>query len=201
MLRRTALGALAGAGVSRFLGPARGTVLLMDFRTRRVIVSEYPEMAGSWLLPPGSTLKPFSLLALMDAGKLAATDAWPCPGKLTIAGRSLGCSHPPIGAPMRTSTALAYPCNGFVAHFAGRFEAGELARQLERAGLASRTGLMSSAEAAGRVEIAGTADACRLQALGESGVLVTPVEMLMAYHRLAARATDGARGQHDLPAQ
>jgi cell division protein FtsI/penicillin-binding protein 2 len=44
------------------------------------------------------------------------------------------------------------------------------------------------------MQAAGTVDASRLQALGESGVLVTPVEMLIAYHRLAARVSDEKLG-------
>jgi penicillin-binding protein 2 len=61
-----------------------------------------------------------------------------------------------------------------VAHFAQRFEPGELARRLTRAGFT------------GQVEAAATVEAGQLQAIGEGHVLVTPYELLMAYHRLAS---------------
>src|SRR5438876_1001480 len=175
MLRRTAIAALIGgsrmaahrmAPLDRYLGDAGGTALLLDFRTCQLIAAARTDLACEWLVPPGSTLKPFSLSALMDTGKLADTDQLPCPGKLEIAGKSFACSHPPIGVAMRVSTAIAYSCNCFVAHFAQRFEAGELARYLERAGFTSRTGLLGDDEVAGEVQPAESSDARQLQALG-----------------------------------
>src|SRR5207302_10248810 len=108
---------------------------------------------------------------------------------LEIAGKSFACSHPPMGVAMRVSTAIAYSCNCFVAHFAQRFEPGALARYLERAGLASRTGLLGDDEVVGEVQSAESTDARQLQALGEQRVLVTALEMVVAYHRLASRAS------------
>jgi penicillin-binding protein 2 len=120
------------------------------------------------LAPPGSTLKPFVLAALIESGKLRADEKWPCPGNLRIAGRSLACSHPPLGTPVDVRAALAYSCNCFVAHFAERFAAGELPRALARYGI--------------EVRPANT----RLQALGEDGVAVTAEMLAMAYRRLAS---------------
>src|ERR1041385_2280833 len=105
MLRRTAIAALIGGSrmaarrtveLGRYLSGADGTALLMDFRTRRLLTFTRRDLACEWLAPPGSTLKPFSLSALMETGKLAATDQLLCPGKLEIAGKSFACSHPPM---------------------------------------------------------------------------------------------------------
>ncbi len=199
MLRRTVLAgllgagaeALAGAGASldRFFEASRGTALLLDFRTRRLVALHGPDLARGWLVPPGSTLKPFSLLALIQAGKLTAREQFPCSGQLTVGGRSFACSHPPIGVPMDVRTAIAYSCNCFVAHFAQRFEPGELARRLAAAGFSSRTGLLGEAEVVGEVQPAATVEAHQLQALGEGQVVTTPLELLLAYHRLASGAT------------
>ena len=77
---------------------------------------------------------------------------------------------------MHVDTALAYSCNGFVAHAAERFAPGELGRELHRFGFASRTGLASD-ESSGLLENLNDRDSQKMQALGEAGVLVTPLEM------------------------
>jgi cell division protein FtsI/penicillin-binding protein 2 len=90
---------------------------------------------------------------------------------------------------MQIDTALAYSCNCFVAHAAERFSPGELATALEGAGLASRTGWIGEDEAAGRIQPAMRADAQRLQALGEDGVLITVAELAAAYRTLALKVS------------
>jgi cell division protein FtsI/penicillin-binding protein 2 len=102
-----------------------------------------------------------------------------------IGGEPFPCSHPPIGAPIRLRTALAYSCNCFVAHFAERFAPGELAAWLQRSGLASRSGLLGGAEAAGRIQPAAAGAQSQLQALGERRVTVTAAGLAMAYRGLA----------------
>jgi len=194
VLRREAL-ALLSAGACRaagsldaYLQGARGCVLLVDVARRSLIAAHRPELAAAESNPPGSTLKPLALAALLNAGKLGADDAFPCPGRLTIAGEPFPCAHPPLVTPMRVRTALAYSCNCFVAHFAERFAPGELAAQLERAGLASRTGWFGAAEAAGRIQPAAAREQNQLQALGEGRVLVTAAGLALAYRALALAA-------------
>ena len=96
------------------------------------------------------------------------------------------------GVPLTVRTAIAYSCNCFVAHYASRFRAGELAPEMERWGLASRTNWFGEREAAGRVWNASP----ELQALGEDGVLVTPASLAMAYCRLVSRAAPRSAGWH-----
>lgn len=197
MLRRDALlllaascgaRARAAASLARFLEPAQGAAVLVDIQGRSLAGVSNDRVAAAQLVPPGSTLKPFVLSALLGSRQLSLDDSFPCPGALTIGGRSFACSHPPVAAAMRVATALAYSCNCFVAHFAHRFEPGELARHLEHAGLASLTGLMGPAEAAGRIQSAAGPDANQLQALGEERVLVTVAGLAMAYRGLALAA-------------
>jgi len=141
------------------------------------------------LLPPGSTMKPFVLAALLRSGKIGAGDSFPCPTKLRIGRRVLDCSHPPIGSPMRVDTALAYSCNCFVAHFSEKLAAGELAREFEGAGLGARTGWLGEDEVSGKIHTASGPDAVRLQALGEEDVLITVAELASAYRALALKAS------------
>jgi cell division protein FtsI/penicillin-binding protein 2 len=159
---------------------AHGTAILIGASTRRPIAVHAPQLAGRLLVPPGSTVKPFAIAALMEAGKLRPTDSFRCPGTLEIGGHNLSCSHPPDLPPMVPRTAIAWSCNCFVARYAARFEPGELTRAFSRFGLLSRTAWLDE-EATGEF----TRGDPRLQALGEEGVLVTPAAMAMAYSRLA----------------
>ncbi len=141
------------------------------------------------LAPPGSTLKPIVLDALLRTRKIGAADSFPCPGALTISGRSFHCTHPVLPGPVGIPDALAYSCNCFVAHFAQRFAAGELAMHLERAGLASPTCWFGDAEVSGRIRSATSRETTELQSLGEDAVLVTAAGLAMAYRGLAVNAS------------
>lgn len=198
MLRRRAISvflatladvpAKASAKLDHYLNPSRGAALLLDVRTRRIVAINSSMVAGRILAPPGSTAKPFVLSALLRKGKLNSTASFVCPTRLTIGNRRFDCTHPPLLIPMHVDTALAYSCNCFVANAADRFAPGELSQDLEGLGFASRTGLIAGDEASGRVELSTTPDAVRAQALGEAGVLVTPLELALAYRQLALRA-------------
>ena len=167
-----------------------GTALLLRLDDRRFLGIEGPAVAQRMIFLPGSTIKPFSLLALLENRSLTADEQYLCPGRLTIAGRSFNCSHPPHGWPMNVSRAIAYSCNCTVAHFAERFRPGELSKALHHNGLASVTDLLPGAETAGFVTDGLTGPACTLQALGEGGVQVTALELLNAYRRLAKRVNE-----------
>lgn len=179
--RREALALLLGcAGASaaaprslaRFFGASNGAAMLVDIAGRSAIAGHNGDAAAA---PPGSTIKPFALTALLGAHKIAETESFPCPGKLTIAGRQLNCSHPPLGEPVRVEAAIAYSCNCFVAHLAERFAPGEFAATLDRAGFTRGIRLAQG-------------DGMRLQALGEEGVLASAADLAMAYRWLALHA-------------
>jgi cell division protein FtsI/penicillin-binding protein 2 len=199
MLRRRAISLLLGAiapvrarsvgSLDRFLDASPGTALLIDIATRRPIALSGSTRAGALLTPPGSTLKPLVLSALIQSGKLRADASFPCPTRLRIGNRTLDCSHPPLTTPVRVDTALAYSCNCFVAHAARNFRPGELASALEDFGFASRTGFAGGDEVPGQVRAAG-GDAQRLQALGEDGIWITAAELAFAYRLLALKVTN-----------
>jgi cell division protein FtsI/penicillin-binding protein 2 len=189
MLRREALVWLAAEACAAMSADAEPSIaVLVDVPKRRLLTIRGGAAAGRVLLPPGSTLKPLVLAALLKRGKLTDRETFACPGSLTIAGRQLNCSHPRMDIPMRVETALAYSCNCFVAHMAERFEPGELASELVSSGLVSSTDLLVDDEVAGRISPARGPDAIRLQALGEAGVAITAAELAMAYRLLALHA-------------
>lgn len=158
--------------------------VVLDAKSGRLLNARRMDTAQRLLAPPGSTLKPLVLTALLDSAKLKPDETHACTGKLTIDGRSFACVHPRMSAPLDLAAALAYSCNEYVAHVAQRFDPGELARVLAKYGLASRTGL-AVGEATGRIE---QTRGAQTQALGESGVEVTLLEMATAYRMLAAKA-------------
>lgn len=173
-MRRRDLPALLLAAVA---GPS-GCAVLMDIKTRRVLVSQGGSLASRWVVPPGSTLKPFSLLALLETRKLKPDESYFCPGRLTLAGRRFDCIHPAIALPMNPARAIAYSCNCAVAHFAQRFDPGELARLLPPELLSD--GLSPAVSPVDR----------QLQALGETRIAVSALGLLAAYRRLALRISD-----------
>src|SRR5437870_4364903 len=130
MLRRSAIATLCGAGrwargqgadnLAVYFAGAHGTAVVLDVASGKVMAIHEPDLATRMLAPPGSTLKPFVLEALMHGGKLRQDEHWQCQGNLRIGGRSLACTHPRLAEPMDVRTALAYSCNSFVAHFAER---------------------------------------------------------------------------------
>src|SRR5450755_964874 len=105
MLRRHAIASLLATGawtrgIDRLFEDARGASVLVDRKTRRLIAAHAPELAGGSAAPPGSTMKPLVLNALLERGQLQADDGFPCPGELRLEGRSFACSHPPLGSPL-----------------------------------------------------------------------------------------------------
>jgi cell division protein FtsI/penicillin-binding protein 2 len=53
--------------------------VLVDVPSRRLIAVHGAALAAGALLPPGSTMKPFALAALLEAGELRPQDAYNCP--------------------------------------------------------------------------------------------------------------------------
>lgn len=175
MQRRYFLSLFAATAGAEF--PRGGCALLMDVETRKLLAMHGSESARRWLAPPGSTIKPFTLLALLDAGKLEFDESFPCPGRLTLNGHSLNCSHPYVAVPMNAARAIAYSCNCSVAHFAARFENRELSRYLHRAGISGASPLPFG-------------PATQLQAIGEAGISLSALDLLDAYRWLALRASE-----------
>jgi peptidoglycan glycosyltransferase len=164
----------------------------MSVAERKIVTVEGRDVAARWLGTPGSTMKPLTLWALLESGKLKASDEYLCPRKLVLDGRALNCSHPVITIPMNVSRAIAYSCNCAVAHFAQRLQPNELPDFLRRLNVSSSSGLFGSAEARGVIRSNLSGEQLQLQALGEDGVRMTPLELVMAYRTLARRCQEAA---------
>jgi cell division protein FtsI/penicillin-binding protein 2 len=169
MTRRTFLSSLALPFEGR-----PGVAVVLDAASGRVLPSHRLDRAAALVAPPGSTLKPFTLLALIESGRLPANAALACD-------TAHGCSHPALAAPFDPVSALAYSCNSWFAQMGGRLDPRDFRRRLEQAGLGD----------AGEIVEARSSGALQKQALGVDGIQVTPLALAHAYRRLAlARAKD-----------
>jgi len=164
-----------------------GTAVVVDAASGQILADYRPEVAARRLARPGSAFKPFTLLALLQSGKLRSTDSLVCRRNLHVGGHDLSCSHPQTG-PLQAVSALAYSCNDFFATFGLRLTARDLQGVFTQAGFASPSGFVSN-EAVGSIHLAGSDEERQLQAIGEGDMKITPLEMLAAYRNLALRRT------------
>jgi len=171
--------------MSHLMRGQSGTAVVVDVSSGHILAAYQPEVAARRLARPGSAFKPFTLLALLKSGKLAATDSLVCRRNLHVGTHDLSCSHPQTG-PLLAASALAYSCNDFFATFGLRLSAEELRAAFYDAGFGARTGFLPN-EAAGFIRLARTDEERQLQAVGEGDMKITPLEMLKAYRSLALR--------------
>jgi cell division protein FtsI/penicillin-binding protein 2 len=162
-----------------------GTAVVVDVASNRVLAVYHPEVAARRLARPGSAFKPFTLRALLESGKLSATESLICRRDLHVGTHDLSCAHPQIGE-LQAVSALAYSCNDFFATFGGRLSGEELTTAFANAGFRSPTGL-GSQEATGFIRLARSDLERQLQAVGEGNMKITPLEMLEAYRAIASR--------------
>lgn len=170
--------------IAKLMAGKPGAVVVLDVASGKIIAQADLKTAADRVTAPGSTLKPFVLLELLESGKLDPGQHLVCRRPLTIAGRNMDCTHSPAIKHLDAADAIAYSCNSYFAQAATRLTPAELAAALERAGLASRTELVAE-EAVGKVATAADLPHQQLQALGYWGVEVTPLELLAAYRNLA----------------
>jgi cell division protein FtsI/penicillin-binding protein 2 len=177
----------ANPQLARIMHGSSGTAVVVGVTDGRILAAYHPAVAARRLARPGSAFKPFTLLALLQSGKLISTDSLVCPRNLHVGPHDLSCAHPQTG-PLQAMSALAYSCNTFFATFGLRLTAEELRAAFTQAGLASPSGFLSN-ETSGFIRLARSHEERQLQAVGEGDMEVTPLAMLAAYRRLALRRT------------
>ncbi len=170
--------------LSQTMAGQRGAAVVLDVQTGGVLATYHADVAARRAVHPGSSIKPFTLLALLQAGKVDANTALVCKRPLTIAGHRLDCSHPDTPEALGPATALAYSCNSYFTSVATRLTPVQLRDNFVRAGFNTVTGLEPN-EATGDVSLAQSPEELQLQAIGEWGIHVTPLELVRAYRNLA----------------
>src|SRR5271166_1580352 len=170
--------------VMRAMAGRNGSAVVLDVASGKALAAYHPETAARRPALPGSSIKPFTLLALLKYGKIDGQTTLLCRRPLTIGGHRLDCTHPRVQQPFDPATALAYSCNSYFTSVAVRLTSAELRNSFLAYGFGETSGLAAN-EAAGTVELAGTQAQLQLEAIGEWGVRVTPLELLRGYLSLA----------------
>jgi len=100
-----------------------------------------------------------------------------------------------VKEPLDAAAALAYSCNSYFTQVALRLTPEQLRDSLVRDGFTAATTLAPN-EVAGQVMLAHSPEQQQLEAIGEWGVRITPLELARAYRQLALLAP-----QHDAQLQ
>jgi cell division protein FtsI/penicillin-binding protein 2 len=172
--------------VDSAMGKLPGAFVVVDVTSRTILCTHGMDLASLRLEAPGSTLKPFLLMGLLETGKLDPKQQFICRRPLKIGSAQLDCTHPAEVRQLDAAEAIAYSCNSYVAQVASRLSGTELVELLRRAGLDAPSGLVAQ-EAHGRIALPLNLEELQLEALGYRGVAVTPLELLEAYRKLALR--------------
>ena len=161
-----------------------GAVVVADVASGALVAAHGLDAAAHQTQRPGSTLKPFVLMALLESGKLDASQRLLCRRPLRIGGVRMDCRHQRTLLDFNAEEAVTYSCNSYFADVAARLNGTELVETLRRAGLDSPSGLVKE-EASGHIARPDDRDMLQLEALGDRGVEVTTLELLGAYRKLA----------------
>ncbi len=187
-------GAALDGVIAKLMAGRPGAVVVLDVSSGNVLAQSNLKVAARRVTTPGSVVKPFVLMELLQSGKVDPEQHLVCHRTLTIAGKRMDCTHSPAITNLDAADAIAYSCNSYFAQAAARLSPSELTGAFERAGFGARTGLAED-EAVGRIVPAVDMPQHQLQALGYWGVEVTPLELLAAYRNLALHKL-----KNDLPA-
>ncbi|MET0650680.1 MAG: SpoIID/LytB domain-containing protein [Pyrinomonadaceae bacterium] len=173
VLRRAARAALGGRD---------GVVLVLDAQTGRVRASAGGRAAFEEATPPGSAVKPFTMLAALRTGSLEPDSRTSCRSHYEHEGFKINCAHPRYQTDFGPAEALANSCNYYFGRAAEALDAEAYARTLREFGFGARTDAADGRESTGLLprEAAGVPEM-----LGESEQLrVTPAQLASAYAAL-----------------
>jgi penicillin-binding protein 2 len=170
-----------------------GAVVVISVSSGKILAQWHLNVAAQRLEPPGSTVKPFVLMQLLEKGKINPEQHIACHRPLYVGGKRMDCTHPPGITSLDAPDAIAYSCNTYFATVATRLSPAELAEMYKHIGFTSSTGQAEN-EAIGRISMPTDQGQLQLQALGEWGIVVTPLELLAAYHSLARQKLKGDLG-------
>lgn len=71
-----------------------GAAVVAEVKTGELLAAHNLDFAARNLERPGSTVKPFVLMALLEAGKIVASQRLQCRRPLWICGVRMDCAHP-----------------------------------------------------------------------------------------------------------
>lgn len=167
---------------TRSLDGREGTILVLDAQTGRVRAVVNPHDAFSEATPPGSAIKPFTMLTALRAGTLTEESHAFCRGAYRHDDFKIACAHPRYKMAFGPVQALANSCNYFFARAAESVDGSAYARTLVSFGFGAQTRGAEGEEVTGDLprDVPGVPEM-----LGESEALrVSPAQMATAYAAL-----------------
>lgn len=179
----TAQDARLQAVAENALGQREGAIVVIEPQTGRIRALVNPKLAFQRASPPGSTIKPFTALAVLRAGIIKHNFRVTCRGKYKADDVVDSCAHPQVIPPLDTADALAYSCNYYFASLGERLDnADGVVTLLRDFGFGQTAGVNAEHEAPGSL----AASKWQLQsAVGEGEFLqVTPLQLVTAYAAL-----------------
>ncbi|MFL5581700.1 MAG: SpoIID/LytB domain-containing protein, partial [Gemmatimonadaceae bacterium] len=164
------------------LGGREGAVVVLDARTGRVRALAGGRAVFEEATPPGSAVKPFTMLAALRSGSLDVDERHRCRVNYSRHDFHIACSHPRYRTSFGPAQALANSCNYYFAKTAESLDPDAYRRTLSEFGFGARTGGGDEREAPGLLprDTPGVAEM-----LGESEQLrVTPAQLASGYAAL-----------------
>jgi penicillin-binding protein 2 len=158
---------------------------------------EYRPVRGQY--PPGSTIKPLTALAALDAGLTTPSESIVCPGYYRLGRRTFRCWKEGGHGRVSLYDAVKYSCDAYFYEMGRRLGIDKLAEYLRRWGFGMPTGIDLEGEKGGLVP--DTAWKQRVSqepwqegetiitAIGQGSLLVTPIQMAVFYAAMANGGT------------
>ncbi len=165
-------------------GDQEGAAVVLRVQDAQVLAAYNIPVLTRRLATPGSSIKPFTLHYLLQNHLINKTDRIACRRTLTVGGMRLNCSHSEGLGGFDAEEALAFSCNTYFTEVAKRLPPGEPEHYLRELGFDRPSGLMAG-EAEGRIAPVHTMEGRQLMAIGAAGIEITPLELAMAYTRVA----------------
>ena len=106
--------------VDRGLDGSAGIIPVVDVESAEILAAKNLEFASKQFIRPGSTLKPFVLMELLDSARLDPNERLIGRRPLRIGGMRLDCSHTAEVSELDADDAIAYSSNSYVAKVALR---------------------------------------------------------------------------------
>ena len=164
----------------------QGAAVVLDVQTGQILASYRMDVAARRAASPGSAIKPFTLMTLIEAGTVTEQTSLVCPRVVRIGKRTFDCSHEVLPGPLNAVAALAYSCNHFFTRLAETLPLDALTRAFSRLGFSSLTGKWQT-EIPGTIQHPTSKQALELMSIGVADIAVTPLAMAEAYRQLARR--------------
>lgn len=117
------------AEVEQIMHGRKGTAVVLDLKSNKIVGAYHPDVAARRLALPGSTVKAFTLMALIDSGKVKPDEKLVCRSDVHVGHVNVTCNHPQTGQPFNAVSALAYSCNDYFTSMAARLTSEEHRRE------------------------------------------------------------------------